>query len=92
VEEGLYFLVDVEIVLALRGGTKVCAWQEKRRGRGEVRAERFHGLQGVWSAAKDVSSERGEVFETSPHLQDCVKRGETKMSEMSTPPTVCLRP
>jgi hypothetical protein len=61
VEEGLHFLVDVVIVLALRGGTKVGAWQGKRRGRGEVRAEAFHGLQGVWDAAKDVSPEGGEV-------------------------------
>jgi hypothetical protein len=44
VEEGLHFLVDVEIVLALRGGTQVYIWQGKRRGRGEVSAEAFHGL------------------------------------------------
>jgi hypothetical protein len=33
VEEGLHFLVDVEIVLPLRGGTKISAWQGKRRGK-----------------------------------------------------------
>jgi hypothetical protein len=43
-EEGLYFLVDVEIIFALRGGAEVCAWQGKRWGRGEVRAETIHGL------------------------------------------------
>jgi hypothetical protein len=60
-----------------------------------VRAEAFHGLQYVWGAAKDVSPERGEVFESFPPSQGCMKTGETEMcemTEMSTPPAVYLRP
>jgi hypothetical protein len=84
VEQGLHFLVDVVIVLTLRGGTKSGAWHGKRRARGEVRAKTIHGLQGIWGVAKDVSPEGGEVFESAPDLQSCMKRRASERSEMST--------
>jgi hypothetical protein len=43
-EEGFPFLVDVEIVLALRRVAEVRTRQGKRRGRGEVRVETLHCL------------------------------------------------
>jgi hypothetical protein len=75
VKEGLYFLVDVKIVLAPeRGYTSLCL-AGKEVGRGELMAEAFHGLQCVWGAAKEVSPERGEVFESSPIFK-AARRGQ----------------
>jgi hypothetical protein len=79
-EEGFYLLIDIEIVLALRGGAEIRARQRKRREGGEVRAESIHGLQSVMGAAKDVSPKRGEVSETTPHPQGCMRRGWIEMA------------
>jgi hypothetical protein len=78
-EEGFYLLINVEIVLAMRGGAELHARQDKRWGGGEVRTESLHGLQSVMGAAKDISPKRGEVFETAPYSQGCM-RGAKKWS------------
>jgi hypothetical protein len=85
-KEGLHFLVDEMIVLALRGGAEMQPRQGEGRWGSEVRMEALYGFQSVWSAAEDIFPKWREVLETAPHPLDCRRRGEAKMeNERSRP-------